>query len=1311
MKEIPDFNIELSQAMDYIMGSDLAQKAFDNPPFMHYTNVLRALISSVDRLADNCHMAEFTNHALPHICSVVRRASEWGTSDGWLDTIISEEAGYLLLALVIHDIGMLSQDAQDLPQKDRLSNMKGFSDISNWVRRTHVIRLENLVKRLLKESGYDCDSDELHDPIQVVIGMAKSHQSWEWEDNFVSYQESIRAVGLKEENVAALNAVIAVCDLLDEDSNRCDTITLIKYKHGTMENTAHWIRHALTAEVDGVRNHVVRVRFRKLLPSSVEHEKIYRALRNHYRLVKLYNYRLQTINAQIDKIIFDPADGLPELADEVTNALQNIWVTLPEFKDYMVEQLLATFMPEALNLDNGDPKMRKRLDELGLQTIELSHENLFLAPETVYFSDERILFERKSFQSQLQYIKQQVDEAYLDRNIGKVRHLCYIAITDWKEPVPLQEVYWLLVYSIIFQKNKNEIYEIERLYHNELIRGETQKWECDNRLVVSGSYQPLLDVLFCLLDCCASEAWYAKYKEHLAKDSYGELVCDDATELLLETIVGMLWYYDSDGKSWKNVADALIQSIPGELHVKLSEYKAKLDVQIAIICHANTADLDKMRENSVDPMSRAWIDFWQEDWRKQEENIPAMSRIGNRDQDYMEAVQAYFNLVRQNIYLLKMVEKSREERENQKDKNLEFLNGEGNQKANTVVIQENEDVHTTWELDDQNEFGEREGKIGIFRLQRIVSEQRLSVFEEQRKAEMEQILLKCMRKPNQSQDARVRLFPLLALRTLDALRHWDLWQYIEAIRFQTRMEYLNGVYFDEDSEYCGDEGALVDCCIHYIQGLSKEALTEGERAKLVYCIIRYHREAINIIIEYIAQKSVPIQWPFAIEMIDSFAQYMSADQIKIVLAWLVKYDEAYNSGRWFYFNMGQYQFLKKWFDKIDAEDWKLVDALVEPIFQMQHNLMTNEKWIKDLWDYAPWALCFNYLNKLKEFPDNRRKCWQIYSAIIALSKRTDAKLENLRAFMCEVQNALDDKMKQCVDDSEFMEQAFAMKKSYDELQLLMEVENLRQLKPVDLAMIQDVLDELQHRTEAEGSLKIYNSEIINPVREAFINKNWTTDDTDGEKRIVDRIFQVLDRKDGIYPWYYRDFCDCLVAMENTGSDEICGYINQRVVKQLLKMDVEEDRGIGKDGPYQKAFFKVKTRNEYYIAVVLLLASGVTANIRENIPQIIEYTRMTLQTDEPILYNYAMVIFSYFYLNKKYDECVLLAGQGLQFIAGRLSAARYYPIQKREESIYECVKQAMKTMQESEKWFGENGFIEKVESDSGYKLMFEDMLSD
>ena len=44
MKEIPDFDIELSQAMDYIMGSDLAGKAFDDPPFSPYTNVVKRTI-------------------------------------------------------------------------------------------------------------------------------------------------------------------------------------------------------------------------------------------------------------------------------------------------------------------------------------------------------------------------------------------------------------------------------------------------------------------------------------------------------------------------------------------------------------------------------------------------------------------------------------------------------------------------------------------------------------------------------------------------------------------------------------------------------------------------------------------------------------------------------------------------------------------------------------------------------------------------------------------------------------------------------------------------------------------------------------------------------------------------------------------------------------------------------------------------------------------------------------------------------------------------------------------------------------------
>ncbi len=219
MKEIPDFDIELAQATDYILRCPLANKAFSCPPFQNFANIVTDTIRWIDQLADNCHMPEFTNHALPHICSIVKRASEWGESDGWLKDTTPQEAGYLLIALLIHDIGMLSQDSRDIPEEQKLQHLKGLSDISGWVRRTHVIRIEMLVKNFL--AYYTEQDPSLTSHLDVIIGMAQSHSKWPWEPDFVTNREQIASLGLDAERIGALNAVIAVCDLLDEDSKRC----------------------------------------------------------------------------------------------------------------------------------------------------------------------------------------------------------------------------------------------------------------------------------------------------------------------------------------------------------------------------------------------------------------------------------------------------------------------------------------------------------------------------------------------------------------------------------------------------------------------------------------------------------------------------------------------------------------------------------------------------------------------------------------------------------------------------------------------------------------------------------------------------------------------------------------------------------------------------------------------------------------------------------------------------------------------------------------------------------------------------------
>lgn len=88
------------------------------------------------------------------------------------------EAGYLLLALIIHDIGMLSQDVKHIPDNKKAQYMKGLSDTSNWVRRTHVIRIDGLVKYLLKDYLETDTEKKLESHLNVSIAMAQSHQKW-----------------------------------------------------------------------------------------------------------------------------------------------------------------------------------------------------------------------------------------------------------------------------------------------------------------------------------------------------------------------------------------------------------------------------------------------------------------------------------------------------------------------------------------------------------------------------------------------------------------------------------------------------------------------------------------------------------------------------------------------------------------------------------------------------------------------------------------------------------------------------------------------------------------------------------------------------------------------------------------------------------------------------------------------------------------------------------------------------------------------------------------------------------------------------
>jgi hypothetical protein len=171
---------------------------------------------------------------------------------------------------------MLSQRPEDLPDIAAVQNTRSLQDIPGWVRSTHIERLPRLMQRLFKDTDVEGALDDIL--VQRALNIAQAHGTWPWDWQKFSFVD-------KDSGLAAM---LAVADLLDEDALRCDSSTLLRHRYGTPLNCAHWIRHGLTVGRVLVREGNVAVRFGRPPRTDAQMEPVFAALRNHYRLVKLY---------------------------------------------------------------------------------------------------------------------------------------------------------------------------------------------------------------------------------------------------------------------------------------------------------------------------------------------------------------------------------------------------------------------------------------------------------------------------------------------------------------------------------------------------------------------------------------------------------------------------------------------------------------------------------------------------------------------------------------------------------------------------------------------------------------------------------------------------------------------------------------------------------------------------------------------------------------------------------------------------------------------------------------------------------------
>ena len=399
-RALPDNDMPLKQARDFILNSLLARRALCSQCLSGKLSIfLQDLIEEIYRLSVSCHMPEFTDHGLSHLCSLIERISSWTLkgSDRLVDNIEPDDAARLLLATLIHDLGMLSQKAKHLPADVPLEKQKALSpNISDWVRRTHVDRLPELFKSVIDELDFEFLGEE-QKFIDDVIIIATSHDKWPWE------------WGFEDKGQRFLAGIVSVIDLLDEDSARCDTMTLIKHSDGNELNKAHWIRHCLTPERITINESHIRIALVK--PSdwqdTIRLEPVLGALRNHFRLIKLYDTVLHSdrFDASLEIDFPNPEERSKEL---------NGWQDIEGFEseNAFCFQLLNTFMKPALNVIKEEDKTY--FQHIPLEDVNLSLFNAINGKTPRHIIEKTFLaLMDNEYNKAYKYLKKQTLEAHL----------------------------------------------------------------------------------------------------------------------------------------------------------------------------------------------------------------------------------------------------------------------------------------------------------------------------------------------------------------------------------------------------------------------------------------------------------------------------------------------------------------------------------------------------------------------------------------------------------------------------------------------------------------------------------------------------------------------------------------------------------------------------------------------------------------------------------------------------------------------------------------------------------------------------------
>lgn len=645
--------------IEQILSTNFARKSIETKLICQNrrpcaANVFRCLLEEIDRMAKSCQLTEFTEHGLPHLFSLINRIETWTIQDGskLINNLSYDETCLLFFAVIIHDIGMLSQRESDLNEKDQIIYARQFADLSGWVRRTHTLRIENITYRILEGKGYKdfCNSDYF----KIVCELARSHNYW---PDSKEFKELFK---LDNKNrLIALAGILAVADLLDEDSSRCDSMTLFSNKAGTLLNRAHWLRHMLTANCLKIDKGIVQVTFQEPFNLLGKIEGAYIGLENHLKQCYRYNKVLSEIRADI-RFTFDKDRVSCEPLPEDDNELAMLYCQ-PNI------HLLRTFQNEILPYATIDKPQGTEISFNGieLRTVDREIYDIVMGISESNFNSSYTDYEITYLASLLSGENYRKVSVILQRrawqlhergDIVEIQRLSSFVLEETlklnkegKRPFIDDNIYWAVVFLIHWANSEADLRRVSSLFDpgsmrgyidpNKLIDGVALKWK------------------IILLTCYFIFQKKANMKLSLIEQIMDEQIndgnkIDSEVALAWYNLIEAIWgkgYFNNDSQLFWQKFKLLQDKESDDVHPVLKELSWRMSIQSRCLkglnrwqfCEVST---DRIEHNlTQEPARESLAEYWMNWFNDNEISIEKLHRLNpNGAELYISGLEAEF---------------------------------------------------------------------------------------------------------------------------------------------------------------------------------------------------------------------------------------------------------------------------------------------------------------------------------------------------------------------------------------------------------------------------------------------------------------------------------------------------------------------------------------------------------------------------------------------------------------------------------------------------------------------------------------------